>query len=375
MSQVTIAQVSSRTAQKRFLGLPWRLYAGDPNWVPPLRTNQAELAGFRRHPFYQDAESVAFLASAQGQDVGRIIAIQNHAYNRTHPKERIGFVGFFESTNDRAVTQALLDAAGDWLRDKGCEVMHGPVNPSMNYECGMLVKNFDMPPTFMMTYNPDYYPALWEACGCEGVQDLFTFYGHKSHLVNMEAKIGFVAEEAKKRFNIKTRTFDKSRFDEDIASFLDLYNVALTGNWGHSPMSTAELQQTAKALKRLIIPQLTVFAEAEGRTIGALFGLLDYNPRIKASDGRLFPFGFLRLLYNRRALNRLRVVSNNVVPEYQAWGVGVVLAYSLIEPALKWGIEHAEFSWVLESNNLSRRSLQRLKVGVEKVHRIYSRAL
>ena len=136
-------------------------------------------------------------------------------------------------------------------------------------------------------------------------------------------------------------------------------------------MSPAELREVSKSMKHLVVPELTTLAEVEGKPIGALFGLLDYNPRIKHIDGRLFPFGFLRLLTNRRAIKRLRLVSSNVIPEYQRWGIGVVLAYSLIEPALKWGIEEAEFSWILESNNLSRKSLERTELRLEKVHRIY----
>ena len=116
---------------------------------------------------------------------------------------------------------------------------------------------------------------------------------------------------------------------------------------------------------------MTTVAEIEGRPIGVVFGLLDYNPRIKLIDGRLFPFGFLRLLWNKSAIKKVRLISTNVVPEYQRWGVGVVLLARLVPDILKWGIQECEFSWVLESNHLSLQSLRRGGAKLEKTFRIY----
>ena len=111
--------------------------------------------------------------------------------------------------------------------------------------------------------------------------------------------------------------------------------------------------------------------EVDGKPVGAVFCLLDYNPRIKAIDGRLFPFGFLRLLWNKKAIKRLRAISTNVVPEYQAWGIGLVLMNGLYERFMKWGLREVEFSWVLESNYLSRRTLERGGALVTKKYRMY----
>ncbi len=136
-------------------------------------------------------------------------------------------------------------------------------------------------------------------------------------------------------------------------------------------MSASEMDHLSKSLRHLIVPELTVIAEVDGRAIGAIFGLLDFNPRIKRIDGRLFPFGFLHLLRNRRQIRRVRLVSTNVLPEYQMWGVGVVLAAHLVPPAIAFGIDEGEFSWVLESNHLSRKTLERGNLKPEKIHRIY----
>ncbi len=235
----------------------------------------------------------------------------------------------------------------------------------------MLVEGFDKPPTFMMPYNPPYYAKLWEQHGFTKAQNLLSFVGHRGKLVTLEKKVFFVVQEATRRFHLKLRPLNPRKFIQDVRTFLQIYNVSLEGNWGHVPMSERELDHVSKSLRFLIVPQLTMIAEVDGRAIGAIFGLLDYNPRIKQIDGRLFPFGFLQLMRNRQQIKRVRMVSTNVLPEYQKWGVGVVLAAHLVPPALAFGIEEGEFSWVLESNHLSRKSLERGNLSYEKVHRIY----
>jgi GNAT superfamily N-acetyltransferase len=153
--------------------------------------------------------------------------------------------------------------------------------------------------------------------------------------------------------------------------FLEIYNSSLGGTWGFVPLTPGEVKHMAASLKHLIVPELALVAEVEGKPIGTVFCLLDYNPRIKAIDGRLFPFGFLRLLWNKKAIKRLRAISTNVVPEYQAWGIGLVLMSGLYERFIKWGLEEVEFSWVLESNYLSRRTLERGGAIVTKKYRMY----
>ena len=164
---------------------------------------------------------------------------------------------------------------------------------------------------------------------------------------------------------------DRRRFDDEVRMFLEIYNSSLGGTWGFVPLSPGEVKHMAASLKHLIVPELALVAEVDGRPVGTVFCLLDYNPRIKAINGRLFPFGFLKLLWNKRGIKRMRAISTNVVPEYQAWGVGLVLTAALVQPVLDWGMEEAEFSWVLESNHLSKRTLERGGAIVTKKYRIY----
>lgn len=373
-----IKPVVTRREERQFLDLPWQIYRDDPNWMPPLRGNQRELVGYaahwfgspKGHPFYRDADVQTFLAIRDGEVCGRIAALVNEAHNRWH-NERRGFFGFFEAFDDEQVANGLFDAARAWLGARAIRTIRGPTNPSPNYEWGLLVEGFDTPPYFMMTYNRPYYAHLIENYGFRKSQDMYAFWGHVGMLSSLDKKLAFICEAATERFNISVRPLDKARFRADVGLFLEIYNQSLAGTWGYVPVSQAESRAIAAALRHLIIPELTVFAEVEGKPVGAAFGLLDYNPRIKQIDGRLFPFGFFRLLRNRRAIKRVRLLSTNVVPAYQRWGIGLVLLAALVPSVLDWGIEEAEFSWVLESNDLSRGSLARGGAKLTKTYRIY----
>jgi GNAT superfamily N-acetyltransferase len=370
MPEIVVRAVESRRDKKKFMQLLWDLYRQDPNWIPPLRRNQEELVGFHHHPFHDDADIQAFIALRGEQACGRIVAIVNHGHNRRYGEKR-GFFGFFDCVDDESVAHRLFDAARQWLFDRGMQSIRGPVNPSLNYEVGLLIEGFDSPPTFMMTYNAPYYARLVESYGFRKTQDLYAFWGHVDMLESLDTKLAFITAEATRRFEINLRTLDRSRFDQEIRTFLDIYNQSLGGTWGFVPMSDSEIRHLAKSLRHLIVPEMTSVAEVGGRPVAAVFGLLDYNPRIKLIDGRLFPFGFVRLLWNRKQIHRIRLISTNVLPEYQRWGLGVVILSRLVPEVLKWGIKEAEFSWVLESNHLSFKTLQRGGAKLVKTYRIY----
>ena len=370
MADIAICPVETRSQQKRFIRLPWRIYADDPCWMPPLIMSQKELLGFRKHPFYERSKSKSFLVTRGGRDVGRITAIVNAGHIDRY-KEQRGFFGFFECDDDTAASRALFQAAGDWLHAQGMTCIRGPANPTLNYECGLLIDGFDTPPFFMMTHNRPWYAHLVEEAGYGKVEDMFAFWGQASMLDGIDPKLATMIEGVKERFGVTLRPLDKSRFAEEVRMFLHIYNESLGGTWGFVPLTPGEVDHMAESLKYLIEPELAIVAEVGGKPVGAVFCLLDYNPRIKAIDGRLFPFGFLRLLWNKKAIKRLRAISTNVVPEYQAWGIGLVLMSGLYERFIKWGLQEVEFSWVLESNYLSRRTLERGGAIVTKTYRMY----
>lgn len=370
---VKVIPVSNKREQKKFIQFAWDLYRGDENWIPPLRMEIVELLNYKKHPFYDNAEIQTFLAMQGSKVVGRIAAILDHAHVKTHEDPR-GAFGFYECINDQAVSDALFDTVKAWLAERNIHMMRGPLNPSMNYTCSLLIDGFDKPPTFMMTYNKPYFEKLIEGYGFEKAQDLFAYDGHIDMVANLDPKLQFVVDEAIKRFNVKTRRISKKNFKEDVLKFVQIYNAALPGTWGFVPLSESEIKHMAAGLKHLIEPGMTTIAEVDGKAVGCVFGLLDFNPLIKEIDGKLFPFGILKLLFKKKSIKRIRLISTNVVPEYQRWGLGMVLMNRLLPDVLDWGIETAEFSWVLETNKLSRGTLERAGTKLEKTYRIYDYA-
>jgi GNAT superfamily N-acetyltransferase len=370
MSDLIVQRVTSRRQRKQFLNFPWTFYRDDPNWIPPLRSNQKEMVGYVAHPFYARNSIQTFLAMRGDEVCGRIAAILNQGHNERY-HERRGFFGFFDCVDDQEAANALFDAVRDWFAKQGIYRLRGPANPSLNYELGLLIDGFDSPPTFMMTYNPPYYARLMENYGFRKTQDLYAFWGHADMLPAISRKLGPVAQQIIEHYNVHLRPLDRRHFSDDVKSFLSLYNRSLANTWGFVPMTDAEVHHMAEGLRHLIVPELAVAAEIDGQMIGAAFGLPDYNPRIKEINGRLFPFGVIHLLHNKQAIKRIRVISTNVLPEYQRMGVGLALMNGLAPMAEKWGLEEAEFSWVLESNSLSRGSLAKGGAKINKTYRLY----
>ncbi len=362
--------------RRRFQRLPWSIYAGDRNWVPPLLANERQLLGWGHHPFFDNAQSVTLLAERRGRVVGRVAVLINQIHNRKY-NEECGFFGFFECVNDMAVASALFDAGGAWLRQRGMTTVRGPVNPSLNYTCGLLVDGFDRPPCFLMTYNPPYYAALIEACGFTKSQDLYAYEMDTNLLASLTARYKPAVLAALAHTNLVIRLFDPSqgKFRQEIERYLDIYNRALEGTWGFTPLQPREAQHIANDLRHIIVPQFAVFAEIDGQPVGALLALLDYNQILRKLNGRLFPFGFVRLWAGRRNITTARAMAVTMVPGHQSSGLSVVLLDHLVGAAEKWGIARYEFSWVLESNARSRGTLERAGTRITSTSRIYDKAL
>jgi GNAT superfamily N-acetyltransferase len=185
----------------------------------------------------------------------------------------------------------------------------------------------------------------------------------------------FVVDEATRRFKVNCRPIDRKNFTADVRSFLEIYNLSLQQTWGYVPMSEAEIDHQGKGLKHLIVPELTSIAEIDGKPVGAGFGLLDFNQLIKKINGRLFPFGWYQIKTKKHTIDRVRMISTNVLPEYQKWGLGLVTLARVLPDAIAFGIQIGEFSWVLESNQLSRGTIERGGATRTKVHRLYDRSL
>jgi hypothetical protein len=342
--------------------------------VPPILAQESTLLGWGHHPFFDNAEIVTLLAEREGRAAGRLAVLINHVHNRKY-NERRGFFGFFECADDTAVAGGLFEAGQDWLRQRGMTAVRGPMNPSLNYTCGLLIDGFDCPSCFLMTYNRPYYASLLEACGFAKAQDLYAYEMDMNLLQVMVDRYKLAVLAVLNRPDLVIRSVDPARLQQEIETYLDIYNRSLDGTWGFTPLQPREARHIACELRHLIVPRFTAFAEIDGRPIGAVFALLDYNQILGKLNGRLFPFGFVRLMTGRRKITTVRAMAMTMVPGYQDAGLSVVLIDNLTGPAAKWGIQRWELSWVLESNSRSRGGLERAGLKRTKTYRIYDKAL
>jgi GNAT superfamily N-acetyltransferase len=368
MSAITIRSVRARRDENDFIRFQWKIYEGDPYWVPPLLMDRRKLIDRKRNPFYEHAEMELFLAERDGEVVGRIGAIINHNHNKEH-NENIGFFGFFEAINDRSVSTALFDAAKHWLSAHGVKAMRGPASPSVNDEYGMLIDGFDKSPYVLMTYNPEYYPQLVETYGFVKAKDLYAYEVHKDTVFT--PKLVRVAEAVKRREGLVLRSLNMKRFDEEVLLIRDLYNRGWERNWGEVPMTDAEFKAMARDLKPVVEPDLVIIAEVKGKPVGFALSLPDLNRVfIRNKKGYLIP-GLVRLFLYKKTIDAIRIIVLGVLPEYLNSGIGGLLFYETGRRAVEHGYPHGEASWVLEDNVMMNRGAQLMNGVRTKTYRVY----
>ena len=367
MAGVEVVAVEEK-GLREFIELPYQLYRDDPYWAPPLRIAVKELLDRRKHPFYSNADAEFFVARSAGRTVGRIAAIVDRAHNRFH-EEDAGFFGFFECVNDPAVAEALLARARQWVRERGAKFLRGPVSPSTNYECGMLIDGFDQSPMVMMPYNPRYYPELMDRVGLLKAKDLLGYLSN-AHTVNMET-IGPLADRVLATNGLTVRPINMKDFDADVERVWDVYSRAWSRNWGFVPMSREEFQAMGKEIKLILEPELVLIGEVGGRVAGFALALPDVNFALKRARGRLLPTGVLKILYYRRLIRSVRVLALGVEERYRSSGVGAAFYATLVRNARRLGYGDCEMSWILEDNTLMNRALKRMGARRYKTYRIY----
>ncbi len=368
MGDIEIVAVDSKSGLNEFVELPYSLYRDDPHWVPPLRVAVKELLDKAKHPFYANAETELYLAKKNGQVAGRIAAILDKAHNRFH-EEKAGFFGFFECVNDPAVAQSLVSAARKWVSGKGAELIRGPVNPSTNYESGLLVEGFDTDPMVMMTYNPPYYATLMEQAGLHKAKDLYAYLSN-ANTIEMK-KIDRVADKVLKTTGVRVRPIDMKDFNAEVGRAWEVYGAAWARNWGFIPMSREEFAQMGKEMKMILKPDLVLIGEVGDRVVGFAMALPDVNQALKRAKGSLFPTGLLKILYYQRLIKSVRVIALGVVEEYRASGLAAAFYATLVRNARKLGFGDCEMSWILEDNVLMNRSLEVMGAKRYKTYRIY----
>lgn len=368
---VRVRAVAGRADLRRFLRLPSAIYAGNPAWVPPLELERRAFLDRRRNPFFRHSDAALFLAERDGAVVGRIAAIENRRHLATYG-DGVGFFGLFESIDDRAVADALLGRAAAWLAERGLARMRGPASFTINDECGLLLDAFDLPPVFLMAYNPPYYAALLEGFGLRKVQDLYAF---RMDVPEAVPRAVVAAARAAGRAGVVVRPLDFGRLDAEVELVHRVHAQAWAGNWGAVPLTRDELAALARELRPFADRDLVFLAERDGEPIGVAVTIPDLNRAVAAARGRLLPWGWLRLLRAKRRIDSVRVLILGVLASWRHRGVDAALYQRTMETARRKGYRWGEMSWILESNRPMLAVLERFGAERYKTYRFYEREL
>ncbi len=374
-ASIQLTPVSSGADLKEFVELPFRIYLGDPNWVPPLRSDVRWMLDQEKNPFWRHARRELYLARRDGRVVGRIAAIVDESHNLVHG-DRTAFFGFFESENHQEVAAALLNATEDWVREvfPACDKLRGPMNPSMNDEFGALVPDDSEPgsPMIMMTYNPGWYLDLFAKAGFRKEKDVVAILAPV--LDHSGDRLGRLARAVLKRNpSLKVRTIRMNRFAEELATVKELYNRAWEKNWGFVPMTSAEIDAMAKKLKPILYPPYVWFAEIDGQPAAFMLGVPDFNQVLRKLGGSLFPFGWLKFLLEKKKIDQVRLMAFGVLPEFRKRGIDAVLYYLSMQEGVKAGAKRGEFSWMLEDNEAILKDLEIFGGKIYRRYRLVSR--
>jgi hypothetical protein len=380
MSTVTLKRVESAADRKAFVNLPWTLYAGDPQWVPPLKNEMHGLiGGLKSNPWFEHAQAVFWLALRDGKVVGRISA-QVDQLVLEHLGAGTGHWGMFECVDDQMVADALLQTAEDWLKAKGMTRAQGPFSLSVWDEPGLLVQGFEGAPTVMMGHHLRYYERLITARGYQGIKDLHCWsLPIEKPFPEMVQRIVAFSERNPK---LVTRPVNKARFDEEAALILDILNDAWSGNWGFVPLTPLEIAHVGKKLKPIIFENLVRIAEYEGVPVGFMITLPDINELTRDLNGELFPFGWAKLLWRLRApkVKRMRVPLMGIRKSLQGHRVASLMTFQMIEyirrvAITEFGASEGETGWILDDNGPMRSIADVLESHVTRTYRVYERSL
>ncbi len=382
-TDLLITPVSSKADLKAFVDLPWRLYAHDPNWVPPLKSEVYGLLTPGKNPFFDHAEAQYFLARRGNKVVGRISA-HFDKLALAQPVEQgmgpgTGNFGLFEA-EDAETGAALIAAAEGWLKAKGMTRVLGPISLSIWEEPGLLIQGHDHPPTVMMGHNSAAYQPMVEGAGYQPVKQLKTY--ELDITKNFPPLIERIVASGEKSARITIRKVDKSKFDQEAAIILGILNDAWGKNWGFVPITDAEVAFTGKKLKPLVFEDLIMIAELEGEPVAFMMTLPDLNEALKPLNGSLFPFGWIKLLrwLRKPQVRTMRVPLMGVVQRLQSTRMASQLAFMMIEYIRRnaladYSATRGEIGWVLDDNQGMNAIADAIESRVNKIYQVYEKTL
>ena len=368
---IDVRPVRGRGEIRRFVDYLYARNAHDPHWVPPLRLSELERINPKKNPFFAHAEMALMLAWRGDRVVGRIAAIDDRLHRETHGDNAAMF-GFFEAA-DAGVTRALLAAVEAWAASRGRARLRGPISPSLNEMCGLLVEGFDTDPMLLMPHNPPEYGAQIEAAGYAKAKDLFAWMQDLRRPVPPAFTRG--ARRLRDRHRITMRPLNLKEFTRETERLRAIYCAAWERNWGFVAPTGAEFRRIAAELKPIFDPRCTICAEVDGEMIACLVAVPDINQALKGTNGRLFPLGLLRLILRKRYITQVRLLLLGIDERHRGLGLFPLLLAEWHRRMQDTPYVRAEFSWVLEDNRDVNQPAAHAGATRYKTYRIYEKTL
>jgi len=359
---------------KEFIKLPWKtkIYENDPAWVPPLIGEQKKLFNPDKGYFYDIGEVQYFMAYRDDKPVGRITAHINHLYEEKYDNET-GFFGFFECIEDQEVASALFSAAEEWLKEKGKTKIQGPQSFSIYDAVGFEVQGEDIMPVVGLFHTAPFFRTLAEKYGFEKKIDWYCFLVKK--IDDFKPYLKDVRENIMKEQDVTYNYLDKKEIANRADEIHQIFNAAWDSNWGHLDLTRQQFDMLVEELKMIAVPELCIFAEKDGKTVGFIVSLPDANPGLAKLNGHLYPWRLIKAFREIKRTRKIRTVIMGVLPEYRGQKIDDVFYLLTIENGIRLGYTQSDCSLIVETNQKMIGALKPLKGEIYKTYRIYEKTI
>jgi len=362
---MNIKVVRNRRDLREFINFPYRFYKDDPIWVPPLRSEQKAQFNPVKNPMLDHCETELFMLMEGGDVIGRCSAFIDHLAV-DYWGDPIGLFGSFECVENEAGAFLLLESARQWLIERSMKSMRGPWSFA-SQEWGLEIEGGSRPPVILAPHNPAYYADYFEAFGLEKAIDLLAYLADMADGYQFPERYLTLTEKIQARYGVTVRSVDMSDLEADVMKIVELSNRSISDNWGYTPVTQDEARGMARDLRQIVNPEVILIAEdPKGDPIGFALSLPDINTLLKDMDGRMLPFGWIKLLTGLKHIRQYRMWGLGVVPEYQGKAIDTLL-YKATYEALKDLNVCMEINYVLEDNHRMNNAL--MKLGVKRIRR------
>ena len=376
-ADIEVREVRGRGDLEAFVCFPWQVYRGDRNWVPPLIRERLAYLTPAKNPLLRQAEAALFLACCGRRVVGTIGILADQP-SRQYPYERVAHFGFFEVVNDYAVAERLLDRARAWARERGMTLLRGPLNFTDSDCPGVLVEGADCPPVMLAAHTPPYYREFLERYGLEKEHDLYAWRAFRQQIgEDLQAVPEQVkrAAQAARQHGVTVRRVRLDRWPEEVETARGLFNATLQHLPEFVPVSEADFRRSADGMRPIIDPDLALFAELDGRVVGFCISLPDFNRVLIHLNGRLFPFGWVRLWWYMRRIEVLTFKLMGVLPDMRYRGIDALLFVESLRAMMAKHYQWLDGSLTSEHNPMVNHLAERLGAQRYKHYRIYRMAV